>query len=176
MAQCSATTTKGTRCRKHAVEGAELCAFHLSKVGRRTLLTEQVADQLVAMLKAGNYVTVATRAVGVSRRTFSEWMRRGKSDAPADAEFRVLRERVTKARAEAEVRHVAQISAAATDSWQAAAWMLERQYPDRWGRVSVRLREDAPPPAPEQELPLTVDDPFTEVDELAERRRNRNAT
>lgn len=172
--QCSATTTRGERCRKQAMEGAEVCAFHLGRVGRKTLLTPQLADQLVAMLRAGNYVTVATRAVGISRRTFAEWMQRGRSDKSADAEFASFRRRVEQARAEAEVRHVAQIAQASADSWQAAAWLLERQHPERWGRVSVRLREEAPP----QHEPAAVaptDDPFTEVDELAERRRNRTA-
>jgi len=173
MPACAATTARGKPCRKRAMEGSELCAFHLGRVGRKTMLTQQLADQLVAMLRAGNYITVAVRAVGISRQTFGDWMRRGRSDKSADAEFASFRRRVEQARAEAEVRHVAQIANAAADSWQAAAWLLERQHPERWGRVSVRLREEAPP-QPEPVAVAPTDDPFTEVDELAEKRRNRN--
>jgi hypothetical protein len=165
---CAATTVKGEPCRKAPMAGSDLCAFHLGRAGRKTLFTAELGDQLVAMLKVGNYVAVACRAVGISRQTYHDWMTRGEADG-ADPEFREFRRRVEKARAEAEVRAVARIARAQEESWQAAAWMLERQHPDRWGRPSVRIREEAPPAEPE---PVT-DDPFKEVDELAERRLQR---
>lgn len=135
-------------------------------------MTPDVQEGLVAMLRAGNYVEVACRAVGVPRRTFDEWMQRGKSGKPADVEYREFRERVAKARAMGEARNVAAIAAAAQQSWQAAAWLLERQHPERWGRVSVRYRDELPPP-PVSEPLIEEFDPFSEVDELAERRRSR---
>ena len=51
-----------------------------------------------------------------------------------------------------------------------AAWLLERMYPERWGRVSTQLRLAEPPP--ESAVPAEAD-PFEEVDELAEARRRR---
>jgi hypothetical protein len=168
---CTATTATGAPCKNRAMEGSDRCVSHLGRVGRRTLLTSEVAEQLVAMLRAGNYLNIALRAVSVSRQTFHDWMRRGRSDDPGDAEFKLLRARVEQARAQGEARAVAQIAQAGATSWQAAAWLLERQYPDRWGRVSVRLREDEPPPQAPAE---GSDDPFAEVDELAEARRRRN--
>jgi hypothetical protein len=163
---CSELTARGRPCRKHAVEGSDKCQFHLGRAGRKTLLTPELAEQLVAILRAGNYVEVACTAVGISRRTFAEWMRRGRTFKPEDEPYRRFRERAERARAEGEVRNVAQIANAATTSWQAAAWMLERQYPDRWARVSQREKEEPTSPAD-----LTDEDPFREVDELAERRR-----
>jgi hypothetical protein len=64
----------------------------------------------------------------------------------------------------AEQRLVAVIAAGARSNWRAAAWLLERQYPERWGRDRAKG--------------LTAetggeDDPFREVDELAEARRRR---
>jgi hypothetical protein len=41
---------------------------------------------------------------------------------------------VEKAMAEAEVAGVNAIVVAAARHWQAAAWMLERKHPERWGR------------------------------------------
>jgi hypothetical protein len=38
----------------------------------------------------------------------------------------------------AEVALVAGISAAASDDWTAAAWLLERQHPGRWGLPPLR--------------------------------------
>jgi hypothetical protein len=174
---CSATTAKGAPCRKTAMRGHELCAFHLGRGGRPTLLEPDVIDRLEQMLKAGNYLEVALRATGVGGATFRDWMRRGRtSRAPGDELYRELVERVDLARAEGEVRNVAQIASAARDNWQAAAWILERSYPERWGRVSTRYR--LPPELPPEEDAATVRvsaelDPFAEVDELAAKRRAR---
>ena len=172
--RCVAFTASGKPCRNPAMEGSDRCNVHagLGRVGRKTLLTSEVAEQMVAMLRAGNYLHVALNAVGVSRQAFHDWMRRGRSAKPEDAEFKLLRDRVDQARAQGEARAVAQIAQAAATSWQAAAWLLERQYPDRWGRVSVRYRDDEAAPSPEQPAPDS--DPFSEVDELAEKRRRRN--
>lgn len=147
-----------------------------AKIGRPTALTDDVADTLVQMLRAGNYVGVAARAAGIHRSTLIDWMRRGKSDAPEDEPYRLLRERVEHARAEGEALNVARIAKAAQESWQAAAWLLERQYPQRWGKIAAR-RVDEPPPVPSvEDEPPAPDDPFAEVDDLAVKRLERAKT
>jgi hypothetical protein len=172
VALCVAKTASGNPCKSHAMQGSDRCAQHVGITGRKSTLTDEITEQLTSILRAGNYVTVACRAVGVSRDTFVSWMRRGVSELEADAPFREFRARVQRARAEGEVRNVAQIAKAAAESWQAAAWLLERQYPDRWGRPTTRpvvAPDEEPVAAPESE----PDDPFREVDELAARRRKR---
>lgn len=97
--------------------------------GRPTLLTEERADDLVVLLAAGVPVKVAARAVNVSRRTLDRWLRQDE-----------LRERVKQARAvgpvstEAvtEARLVVLLARAAQFDWRAAAWWLERRWPERW--------------------------------------------
>jgi hypothetical protein len=61
-----------------------------------------------------------------------------------------------------EPRLVVYIAKAAQTNWRAAAWLLERRYPQRWAYGSQP--EVAPDPA----------DPFVEVDELAARRRQQH--
>lgn len=126
----------------------------------------ETLDRLVTMLRAGNYVSVAARAVGLSVDVLSEWLERGASSNPADAPFVALREALDRARADGEVRSVALVAAAAAENWQAAAWLLERQYPDRWSRPTLAsFRIDDEPPTYSADA----------LDELAERRANRRA-
>lgn len=170
---CARTTARGTPCKRHAVEGSTECASHLGTAHAPTLLTQELADQIVASLRAGNYITVATKAAGVNRITFNGWMAKGRSGKASDAQYRELRTRVESARAEAETRAVAQIARAAANNWQAAAWLLERTAPERWGKPSVRLRDE--PTRPAEQPITTTPDPFAEVDELATARRKRGA-
>jgi len=107
----------------------------------RALLTPELADRVVTLLRASNNANVAMRAVGVHRRSFDNWVARGASDKPEDELYRSFRERVEAARAEAEARSVAQVAKAAGEDWRAAAWLLERTAPERWGKGVVSETE-----------------------------------
>ena len=52
-------------------------------------------------------------------------------------------------RATDEVVLVAQVAAAAKSNWRAAAWILERRYPERWARVRRPVEDEPTPPASE---------------------------
>jgi transposase len=106
------------------------------------------------MLRAGNYINVACMAVGVSKATLYNWLGR---DEP---EYRAFAERIDKARAEGEARHVALIAKAAADDWRASAWLLERQHPDRWGKP----QKQADVPADPTETAPTPSDPLDAID------------
>lgn len=96
---------------------------------------------LLNLLAEGNYRATAIRAAGITKETFSRWLR--EDHAFSDA--------VEKAEAQALAWHLANIKRAATDgTWQASAWYLERKAPGDWGRqdrrpegveqVEIRLR------------------------------------
>jgi hypothetical protein len=166
---CSGANSRtGEPCRNYAMRGADKCAAHVGVSAQKSTLTHELVDQLEAVLRAGNYIEVACRATGLPRGTFDVWMQRGKSTKPHDHPYRDFRARVERARAAGEVRCVAVIAAAAPESWQAAAWLLERAYSERWARPSQREMAAGAPQQPD--VPKT-DDPFAEVDELARRRR-----
>jgi transposase len=169
MPKCSQLSASGDPCRAWAVGETGRCAMHADD-RERPRLTPEIADQLVSLLRAGSYVEVACETAGVPRRTFYDWWRRGDpgGDDPAFAGLRRFRRRVEQAKSEAESRQVAIIAQAARESWQAAAWLLERRYPERWARASQREKD-----AGEAASPAAADDPFAEVDELAQRRRHR---
>jgi hypothetical protein len=164
---------RGEQCRNNAVAGHDVCSVHLGVAVRTTLFSQDVADRLVTMLRAGNYLHVAVSAAGIGMSTYRDWMRRGRSQKLVDVEHREFRARIESARAEGEARMVAVIARAAQEGdWRAALSLLEREFPERWGPVSVRQRDDAMPQQPE-ESPVDESDPFREVDELAQRRRTR---
>lgn len=95
---------------------------------RPTKLTPERAEALIELLRDGVYVETACAACGVGTSTFYRWMT---IDREPYVEFR---DAVKKAEAEAETRAVEVVRNAATTSWQAAAWWLERKFPERWGR------------------------------------------
>jgi hypothetical protein len=115
-------------------------------VGRPTKITKEIQDKIIMLIKAGNYMETAASYVGLAQSTIRDWMRRGsreeerlnkdqdarpiKSETPF-MEFSVA---IRKAQADAEIRDVNTIGRASLLSWQAAAWRLERKYPDRWGK------------------------------------------
>jgi hypothetical protein len=69
----------------------------------------------------------------------------------------------------AEPRLVALVAQAANrGTWRAAAFLLERHYPERWGPQRA-VRGDLPRPLIDDE-----GDAFAEVDQLAELRRRRS--
>jgi hypothetical protein len=165
---CSARTAKGLPCRRLALHGLEVCSIHAgAPVGRPTKLDGPMADRIEQVLRAGAYMETAATVAGISYGQFKEWMKRGDPAGRErrDAPYRELRVRVEQARAEGEARNVGIIARAANENWQAAAWLLERMYPDRWARPSQREKGPETPAAP------TPGDPFAEVDELALRRR-----
>ena len=111
--------------------------------GPDALLTDEVRELIVRHLESGSSLEVAARAAGVARRTLQRWLAAGE-EAEAAAEvgsklsareraYLELREAAGVARARAQVRALATIQKAGLDgSWQAAAWFLERVFPEEF--------------------------------------------
>lgn len=171
LEQCPQLTAKGQRCRNRVVRGGDRCTSHMPvQRKRQTLFTEEAQDRVVQFIRSGSYIEVAAAAAGIARRTYYLWMERGDpaGSEPANAPYRAFRGRVEQALAEGEARNVAVIASAANDNWQASAWLLERRHPQRWARASQREKDE-----PAAVVAPGPDDPFAEVDELAQRRRQR---
>lgn len=90
----------------------------------------EIIQELIKYIETGNYVTTACQAVGISRKTYYEWLAdETKSD--------ISDEIIQKAEAKAIARNVVIIQNAAKESWQAAAWFLERKDYKGWGRKEL---------------------------------------
>ena len=99
--------------------------------GRKTKLTKELTDEIVKRIRAGNYIKVACQAVGISHTAYFDWIKKGEDGIAPYAEFLGA---IKKAEAEAHVNYVAIIASQAPTQWQAAAWWLERKFPDKWAK------------------------------------------
>lgn len=119
------------------------------KTGRRTRLTETVQAQIVRDIRVGAMHWEAFTNAGISETSFYAWRARGE-DALEMAEGRIenvdadnrifaaFAEALKKSEAEAKLHALAMVRAAMGQNWQAAAWFLERRYPDEYGRRERR--------------------------------------
>lgn len=104
-----------------------------------TKLTPEAHKAIVARVLAGNYRETACAAAGICSRTLRDWLRRGASGKPEDAIYAAFSADLDKAEAASESRQIAALTQAAAKDWRAAAWLLEKKYPKRWGsRVEVQ--------------------------------------
>lgn len=116
----------------------------MARTGRPKLLEEfpKIAEDFLVAVRAGNYLHVAAAYAGLSKETPIEWRKRGARDARKgqDTVYSRFAASVDQAMGQAEVMSVAAIRSATKENWQAAAWLLERRYPDRWSRhVTIDL-------------------------------------
>jgi transposase len=103
-------------------------------MARPSKLTRDTEETIVAALRAGMTDDVACGMARVSRRTLQAWLARGAQPGRAHARHRAFRAAVERVRADCEASLVARMTLAAQrGNWHAAAWLLERAYPERWG-------------------------------------------
>ena len=98
--------------------------------GRNTKLNEELIQKFEALLSAGNYQVTACHALGVSQSTFHQWMKKG--EEAGDGLYLQFQQAVKRAEHIAEAKWMRDISQ--DPSWQSKAWLMERRFPERWGR------------------------------------------
>lgn len=99
-------------------------------------LTKDGIQTALRLCRAGLPDCQIAAVLGVSKETYSRWINHPKTDNQNQ-----LRQQLKKADAEREAALVTRIMRASDDTWQAAAWLLERRYPDRYAKP-VRPVED----------------------------------
>lgn len=117
--------------------------------GRKTALLDVTKEQnLLDYIRIGTPVRKAVAASGVAEKTFYNWMSRGLAERerqaivpnskenPTEVIFLQFLQRVEQARAEAIAKKVAVIAKSGNEGdWRAAAWWLERQVPEDFGKT-----------------------------------------
>jgi hypothetical protein len=106
----------------------------VAKTGRKSKLDKDRQDKLLKAIRVGNDKKVACALAGISEPTLYRWLEQSKAKN-ASEQLREFRESFERVEAEAEVLKVSRIAQAADNGrWQAAAWWLERKYPERWAQ------------------------------------------
>jgi len=104
----------------------------------------EAREAVLGFLRRGLHRTDSARSAGINFSTFREWMKDPKFSAA-----------VKKAEADSRSVLVERIQAAAEDPkhWTAAAWLLERRSPRRWGRKDrVDVKQLAPEHLTDEQL------------------------
>lgn len=102
------------------------------KGGRPVEFRPEVAEKMLGFLRRGCYFETAADAAGVTRHTARAWLHRGAQE-DGEPEFRRWHEDVIQAMAASELDLLQHVVDAGHEKWQAAAWILERRHPERWG-------------------------------------------
>jgi len=100
-------------------------------IGRPTKCTPKAIARIVRMLTLGGTINSACRAGGIDPVTYYSWLKRGEE---GEEPFVNFLNAVKEAQAVAEEKALRVISEAQLETWQAAAWLLERRYPEDWAR------------------------------------------
>lgn len=107
-------------------------------------LTPKLKDTICEYIKEGNYINTACEAVGISKHAFFMWMKKG--EAESEGVYRDFFDSIKKAQADGEMFLLKTIRVKSMEQWTAAAWILERKYPEKWGRREyIKIVEDDVP-------------------------------
>lgn len=99
----------------------------------KTKLTPELQENFCKAIENGDSILGACGYVGISEKTYYNWIDRAES-AKGRTKFVKFKECVDKAKAKALHNFEQVITHASTEHWQAAAWMLERRYPNMYGK------------------------------------------
>lgn len=106
----------------------------MAKRGRKSKLTPETQEKLCQAIQLGATYELACQYAGVSYDAFNDWINAG--IAEKDAGFVQFLQAIKEAEARGALGWLAKIEKAANDgNWQAAAWKLERRYPQEYGRT-----------------------------------------
>src|SRR5262245_51006007 len=107
-------------------------------MARPTKLTPQLQEHVCRLVAAGVPKETAARASGLAPSSLRAWPAKGRKGRVVYVAFLAA---LKKAEAEAEAAAFAVVRTAAPTCWQAAAWVLERRWPQRYGRDRREIAE-----------------------------------
>lgn len=95
-------------------------------------LTPEIHEALVSQVRQGASYETASAHARVPHTTVHNWLHRGRNGDPT---YESLAIDLAQARAQVEMRLLSYVmQSAEMGQWQAATWLLERVWPERYGK------------------------------------------
>jgi hypothetical protein len=106
----------------------------MKRGGRKTLLTKPLQRKIERLLAQGHTITTVCQAVAIGQRTYYQWCERNPQFSQA----------TTCAIGKSKIVLVDKLRL--SDDWRAAAFLLERRWPEEFGRSDARMLPKEPEP------------------------------
>ena len=100
----------------------------------KTKLTPQLQEEFCKAIENGASILGACGHVGITEKTYYNWIHRAE-ESKTRTKFVKFKECVDTSKEKALFNFEQVIVAASMEHWQAAAWMLERRYPNMYGKT-----------------------------------------
>lgn len=107
----------------------------VTRVGRPSVLTEQLLDNIALLVAEGHYIVTACQALGVPRRNYYNWLKQGEADEEQGLDTLASKfwHTLKTAEAQGEITNGRKWLEGKMN-WAAYATWNERKAPDRWGK------------------------------------------
>ena len=112
---------------------SQTLAFKLNdnmKRGPKLKLNKDLIARLAGLIANGNYHAQACAMCHIGTTTFYRWLETGEHEETGI--YKDLWDAIKDAEARSEAVFIQQI--VRDESWQSKVWLLERRFPERWGR------------------------------------------
>ena len=114
-------------------------------MGRQTLLNEDIISKVGEYKASGMSNTGVSDFLGISSRAYYNWINKGEADEENGeytiyVQFIHTLKKANETFKQSRLQNI--VKAADSDNWQAAAWILERKFPEEFGRDRVKNEID----------------------------------
>lgn len=112
---------------------------------RPEIITRELIGEICNYIAAGYSYSAAAKLAGIAESTFFRWRAMGQLEGAEDI-YVVFYLEVEEASAfsEAEALQLVRSSAIKERNWRAAAWFLERRFPEKYQKRIASLDSDKP--------------------------------
>lgn len=103
------------------------------------VIQPRLVPRIVKLIRKGVPYTTVCRYVGVTPKTFKDWLEKGRNGyTPEHVSFY---EKVARAEAHAEMATLRSLQAHRRTDWRVSAWQLERRWPEHWAKKDRIIAE-----------------------------------
>ena len=126
--------------------GPDAMAYELvknSRSGRPNKLNKVLIEEICDLIAEGYPFAEAARMRRISESSFFSWMAMGRKEN-AEPIYKELVAKVEEASefSESELIQAMRSSAIRDRNWRSAAWMLERRFPEKYGRQRLKVESE----------------------------------